>query len=59
MQQINEVEKGEGDGDKNYKRAYRPQAANSDSGVHFWWPHEGRNNHIHDIEWPSQMIQVE
>jgi len=50
MLQINvEDTDEEGGGDESEKTANWPQAESSDIGVLFWWPHEGRNSHIHDV----------
>ena len=29
----------------------------TDSGVLFWWPHEGRNNHIQDNVRPPKLFK--
>jgi hypothetical protein len=59
MQQINEEQNDEEEDEKceSEKRANLPQAGSSDSEVPFWWPHEGKNNDIHDIVGPSKLFR--
>ena len=37
-------------------RANWTQAAISEAEAHFWWHHEGRNNHINDTVWPNKCL---
>jgi len=39
------------------KTAKWRQAGSRDRGVHFCWPHEGRNYHIHDIVGPPTWFK--
>jgi hypothetical protein len=53
MKQINVKDKNkQGVGEESEKTAKWPQAGSRDRGVHFRWPHEGRNYHILDIMGP-------